>query len=365
MLLYYSIFLPLCISLCIGMYIIPRILLVSARKQLFDEPDDRKVHERPVSRLGGISFLPILLISVCTTMALRMIFDKGFMGFGDQERILLIRMVLLLLGMMVMYLVGVKDDIVGVAYRWKFVAQIFAGLLLPIGGVWVYNLDGLFGFHELPVWAGWLLTVVVVVYITNAINLIDGIDGLASGLAMIAFVFFGLCFAWKGEYLMTTLSFGMIGVLIPFWMRNVFGNEKRGRKIFMGDTGSLTLGYLLSFLVISLSMQGGTMYPEGMLMVCMGPLVIPLLDVAYVVYIRIKNGKNPFKPDKNHIHHRLLRTGIGPHCVLVVLLAASLLFMALNMAGVWAGMSLTLILCVDVGLWLLMQLVIFICQKRC
>ena len=129
MLLYYSIFLPLFISLTIGMYVIPRILLVSARRQLFDEPDDRKVHERPVSRLGGISFLPILLISVCTTMALRMIFDTGFMGFGEQERTLLVRMVLLLLGMMVMYLVGVKDDVVGVAYRWKFAAQIFAGLL--------------------------------------------------------------------------------------------------------------------------------------------------------------------------------------------------------------------------------------------
>ena len=363
MLLYYSIFLPLCISLGIGMYIIPRILLVSARRQLFDEPDDRKVHERPVSRLGGISFLPILLISVCTTMVLRMIFDKGFMGFGEQERTLLVRMVLLLLGMMVMYLVGVKDDIVGVAYRWKFVAQIFAGLLLPVGGVWIHGLDGLFGIHELSVWAGWLLTVVVVVYITNAINLIDGIDGLASGLAMIAFVFFGLCFAWKGEYLMTSLSFGMTGVLIPFWGRNVFGNERRGRKIFMGDTGSLTLGYLLSFLVVCLGMQGGTLFPEGMLMVCIGTLVIPLLDVAYVVYVRMKNGKNPFKPDKNHIHHRLLRTGMGAHGVLAVLLAASLLFMALNVAGVWAGMSLTLLLCTDVALWLLMQLVIHLNRK--
>lgn len=362
MLLYISIFLPLCISLCIGMYVIPRILLVSARKQLFDEPDERKVHERPVSRLGGISFLPVLLISVSTTLAVRLGLDAE--ATGDLGSDTLVRMLLMVAGMTVMFLVGAKDDLVGVAYRWKFVAQICAGLLLPVGGLWLHGLDGLFGIYELPAWAGWLLTVFAVVYITNAMNLIDGIDGLASGLSMIAFTVFGLCFAWKGQYLMASLAFGMTGVLIPFWVRNMFGNEKRGRKIFMGDAGSLTLGYLLSFLAVSLSVQGGTVYPSGMLMVCFGTLLIPLLDVAYVVYVRTRNKKNPFKPDKNHIHHRLLRTGMGAHCVLAVLLTASLLFIALNAAGLLLGVSLTLLLCTDITLWLVMQAVIHVMQKQ-
>ena len=355
--LLYSILLPLLISLGIGMYVIPRILLVSARKQLYDEPDERKVHERPVSRLGGFSFLPVLLISFSTTVSLRL--GLGMADADDLENSMLLRMLLLMAGMTVMFLVGAKDDIVGVAYRWKFVAQIGAGLLLPVSGLWIRSLDGLFGIYELPAWAGWLLTVFIVVYITNAVNLIDGIDGLASGLAMIAFTVLGLCFAWKCQYLMVSLAFGMMGVLIPFWVRNVFGNAKRGRKIFMGDAGSLTLGYLLSFLVVCLSMQGGTVYPRGMLMVCMGTLLIPLLDVAYVVYIRLKNGKNPFMPDKNHIHHRLMRTGLGVHGVLVTLLLASLLFMAVNMAGVWYGVGQTLLLCIDVALWLLMQAAIY------
>ena len=362
MLLYISILLPLAISLGIGMYVIPRILLVSARRQLFDEPDERKVHERPVSRLGGISFLPVLLISVSTTLAVRLGMSADYTG--DLENEALIRMLLMVAGMTVMFLVGAKDDLVGVAYRWKFVAQIGAGLLLPLGGVWLHSLDGLFGIYELPAWAGWLLTVFAVVYITNAVNLIDGIDGLASGLSMIAFTVLGLCFAWKGQLLMASLAFGMIGVLIPFWFRNMFGNVRRGRKIFMGDAGSLTLGYLLSFLAVSLSMQGGTVYPEGMLMVCLGTLLIPLLDVACVVYIRLKNGKNPFKPDKNHIHHRLLRTGMGAHCVLAVLLSASLLFIVLNGAGVWLGTDLTLLLGVDVVLWLTMQAAIHVARRR-
>ena len=354
--------LPLFISLGIGMYVIPRILLVSARKQLYDEPDERKVHERPVSRLGGFSFLPVLLISFSTTVALRL--GLGMADAEDLENNTLLTMLLLMAGMTVMFLVGAKDDIVGVAYRWKFVAQIGAGLLLPLSGLWIRNLDGLFGVYELPAWAGWLLTVFIVVYITNAINLIDGIDGLASGLAMIAFTVLGLCFVWKGQYLMVSLAFGMMGILIPFWVTNVFGNAKRGRKIFMGDAGSLTLGYLLSFLVVCLGMQGGTVYPRGMLMICIGVLLIPLLDVAYVVYIRLKNGKNPFMPDKNHIHHRLMRTGMGVHCVLVTLLLASLLFLTVNIVGLRCGVDLTLLFCADIGLWLLMQATIHALQRE-
>ena len=357
-----SIIIPLSISLCIGMYIIPRILLVSARRRLFDEPDGRKVHEQPVSRLGGISFLPVLLISTFTTMAVLMGLDVANNDFFNEK--VFIRMLLLMVGMTVMFLVGAKDDLVGVAYRWKFVAQFFAGLLFPLSGLWIHSLDGLFGIYELPTWAGWMLTVFMVMYITNAINLIDGIDGLASGLSMIAFTVLGLCFAWKCQYLMVSLAFGMTGVLIPFWVRNVFGNASRGRKIFMGDTGSLTLGYLLSILVVNLSILGGTMYPKGIMMVCVGTLIVPLLDVVYVVCIRIRNGKNPFKPDKNHIHHRLLRTGMEAHYVLVTLLVVSFLFIMLNMAGVWLGADLTLLLCSDVALWLMMQLVINTRQKK-
>ena len=169
-------------SALFAVLIIPNILLISYKRRLFDIPDSRKVHKVPVPRLGGLSFLPVILISFCLITAFYYYYiGTPLNGFSAEK--VLCDFLSLMVGSMLLYLVGVRDDLIGVGYRYKFIVQIFAAILLIWPGGWLNSLGGLFGIHTLPAFVGMPLTILAVVYITNAINLIDGIDGLASGLS--------------------------------------------------------------------------------------------------------------------------------------------------------------------------------------
>ena len=211
----------------------------------------------------------------------------------------------LFVGMTLLYLVGVCDDLVGVGYRYKFAVQIVSALLLVLSGNWFGSLGGLFGVYSVPAWVGIPVTVFIVVYITNAINLIDGIDGLASGLCSIALSVLSVIFFIRMQYVYALLAICTLGVLMPFWCYNVFGNANRGHKLFMGDAGSLTLGYVISFLIIHLcvSNQVSPELPNPYMVIAFSTVLVPLLDVIRVVLHRLRNHRNPFLPDKNHFHH--------------------------------------------------------------
>lgn len=194
-----------------------------------------------------------------------------------------------------------------------------------MAGEWFNTLGGLFGIYELPKILGVLFTLFVVVYITNAINLIDGIDGLASGLSSISLFVLGLICMVEGDEIYALLAFSTFGVIVPFWFYNVFGNAKRGHKLFMGDTGSLILGYIISLLVIHLSRADNPEVARHSNMVlAFSTLIVPLFDVVRVVIHRLREKKNPFLPDKNHFHHKLLRTGLRPRAVMVFILFIAL-----------------------------------------
>lgn len=150
-------------------------------------------------------------------------------------------------GLTLLYLSGIKDDLVGLRYRSKFVVQIIAASLIPLSGLWINNLYGLFGIDELTPWLGIPFTILLTVFIVNAINLIDGIDGLASGLSSISLLTLGCLYIYYDQWIYAILAFSTLGVLLPFFYYNVFGKVDRCKKIFMGDTGSLTLGYILAF----------------------------------------------------------------------------------------------------------------------
>lgn len=345
------------IAVFLGMVLIPNILLISYKKKLFDMPGDRKVHSVPIPRLGGISFFPVILISFCLMMGVRC-----YLGFPVEALPVhqtLYEFLFLTVGCMLLYLVGVADDLIGVGYRYKFVIQIMTALLLVLSGNWLDSLDGLLGIYSIPWWAGMPLTVIVIVYITNAINLIDGIDGLASGLSCISLVSLALMLMDREEYIYAMLALATLGVLIPFWFYNVFGNAQRGHKLFMGDAGSLTLGYILSFLVIHLSKSSHpAAFGSGFgLLVVFSTLLVPLLDVVRVVLHRLREKKNPFLPDKNHFHHKLLRTGMRVRLVLVTILLVSVFFILINVF-LSEVVNITLLFVLDVVLWTCLQLVI-------
>ena len=322
-------------AVSLGMVIIPRILVISHKKRLYDVPDARKVHTMPVPRLGGLSFFPVILMSMFMVIGFRLYFwDVNVSGLSFN---MLYEYLFLFVGMTLLYLVGVCDDLVGVGYRYKFAVQIAAAFLLVLSGNWFDSFGGLFGIYSVPVWVGVPFTVFIVVYITNAINLIDGIDGLASGLCCIALSVLSVIFFLRGQYVYALLAICTLGILMPFWCYNVFGNANRGHKLFMGDAGSLTLGYVISFLIIHMSVTNevSPTLSNPYMVIAFSTVLVPLLDVIRVVLHRLREHKNPFLPDKNHFHHKLLRTGMRVRMVMVCIIAISAFFILLNSSLAW------------------------------
>lgn len=344
------------LALLLGLLIIPKILLISYKKRLFDLPDCRKVHTVPIPRLGGISFFPVILMTLCFILGLQV--SWGYpIGSQPADEFLFFTV-----GGMMLFLVGVADDLIGVSYRYKFFIQLLAASLMVCSGEWLNTMGGVFGVDELPYWAGIILTLFIVVYVTNAINLIDGIDGLASGLSCIALLVLGLMCTVQGDYVYALLAFSTFGVIVPFWFYNVFGNARRGHKLFMGDAGSLILGYILSLLAIHLSRTdaGSAAAGGSQLALAFSTLIVPLFDVVRVVMHRLRERRNPFLPDKNHLHHKLLRTGMRPRMVLVAILFIALFFIGLNWLLV-DHIGITALLLLDIVLWILLQMFINRC----
>lgn len=324
-------FICLLVSVVLAGLIIPNIMTIAFRRKLFDEIDERKIHKGVVPRLGGISFLPALLFSFCVVLGCNLRVQTT--GFISMFNISIVPVFFLLCALMLMYLVGIADDLIGVRYRAKFGFQIVAAMLIVMSGTWIKDLYGFLGIESIPTLAGWILTCFLVLYVVNAINLIDGIDGLASGLSAIALIFYSYVFYQAGEYTYAFLAGATLGTLVPFFYYNVFGTVERHNKIFMGDTGSLTIGIVLSFLslrVLDLG-RGNWFGQENILVLAIAPILVPCFDVARVFMHRVRNRRNPFLPDKCHIHHKLLALGYRQWQALVTILAVDAVFILSNL----------------------------------
>ena len=338
-------------SIVIASVIIPRILLIAVRKKLYDIPDARKVHTKAIPRLGGVSFYPTILFSFCSVFAIRILL--GYEVDTTQAEYLIPEYLLLACGITLLYLTGISDDLVGVRYRQKFAIQFICASFLPLSGLWVNNLYGFLGIHEISYWIGIPFTIFTVIFITNAINLIDGIDGLASGLSSVSLLVLGILFLSQELWAYSMLAIATFGVLVPFFYYNVFGSAEHARKIFMGDTGSLTLGYILSFLAIKFSMYNPDIapYTENAIIIAFSTLIIPTFDVIRVVCVRIYNNVSPFEPDKNHIHHKLLSRGISPKRTMVYLILMSTILSAVNIILI-PYVNISLMLLIDTLIWI-------------
>lgn len=330
--------------------VIPQILLIAFRRRLFDEPDERKIHQCVVPRLGGMAFKPVVFFSFVLLLAINV--STGHYELLKEIGAEALPLAYAFCAIIMLYLVGIADDLIGVRYRAKFFIQIVCGIMLVAGGVVLSDFHGLVFLHALPLWLGIPVTVFITVFVINAINLIDGIDGLASGLCSIAFLFYGLTFIWLHQYLYSMLAFATLGVLVPFYYYNVFGKAEKGRKIFMGDTGSLTIGIMLCFLSIQVSHLSASATPRHVnpFVLAFAPLLIPCFDVVRVYLHRVRNGKNPFLPDKNHIHHKLLAIGMRQRTAMVTIVLASTVLTLLNIL-LSAYLGATILLCLDVALW--------------
>ena len=341
--------------------VLPRISLVSFRRRLFDSVDERKLHTAHIPRLGGIAFFPCITV----TVSLAIIGYNLWQGYNILDMDLTNRLLSMLCCLFILYLIGMMDDLIGVRYRSKFVVQILCGILLVISGLCFDNLYGLFGIYVIPYYIGVPFTVFVIVYILNAINLIDGIDGLASGLSIIAFLAFGCMFIRLQWWMYAFISLAAFGVLLPFFYYNVYGKIHRGRKIFMGDTGSLTIGMLLAVMAIRLSMSHPmkeSVFP-GVIVTAFSFLIVPMLDVVRVVLHRWRNRKPLFLPDKNHIHHKFIALGMSQRKAMACIIALALAFAVVNVFLIHYLTTTTLFL-LDVALWTVLHCYITIKIKR-
>lgn len=339
------------LSVLLSWLILPRILVVAFRKRLFDLPDARKIHTAAIPRLGGLSFVPTIFFTLAFTLGLRYLW--GYPIATPVAGYIIPEFCFLVCGLTLLYLSGIKDDLVGLRYRSKFLVQAIAALFFPLSGLWINNLYGLFGIYALSPWLGIPFTLFIVVFLTNAINLIDGIDGLASGLSSVALAVLGAHFLYAGLWLYATLAFSTLGVLLPFFYYNVFGQAERCKKIFMGDTGSLTLGYILSFLAIRYSAYNPELAPfaDKAIVVAFATLIVPVFDVIRVIMVRLRTRQPLFSPDKNHIHHKFLAMGCSPRRAMLSIVLMACLFSGITIL-LAPYIDATLLLAADIALWI-------------
>lgn len=305
----FYILLSLVIGFVIVTYTIPRIIFISNQKKLFDVPNERSAAKKITPTLGGIGIFTGFYISLIVTL-------------NDYD---IHNLTGLLLASVIMFLVGMKDDLIGLSARRKMAFQILTALyLIFLGGVRIDHLHGILGINELDMLSSSLITLLAIVGIVNAYNLIDGIDGLASGIGILISIVYGVLFMAAGQFDYTIASFSLTGSLVAFFFYNVFG---RTNKIFMGDTGSLTLGVVFAFLTIKyLALPESTHYIIGSPVVALSIMIVPVVDTIRVMAIRIRQGRSPFSPDMNHIHHQLLRLTGNNH------LHSSLIMIVTNLA---------------------------------
>ena len=336
------------ISLLATAYLIPKILLISIRKHLIDQPNARKVHTCVSSRLGGVAFFPAIFFAIGVTVSVFSRFDTNVM-----ENFMTASFIMVMCACVLLYLIGIADDVVGVSWRIKFVFQIMAAGLVTLSGTWVNNLYGICGIWEISAWVGVPLTIFLIVFVINAVNLIDGIDGLASGLSCVALLFLGILFLYEGKETSSLLAFTTLGALIPFFYYNVFGIAKKRYKIFMGDTGALVIGLILSILTVKfacLVRKEGVEMAYPFIVVSFSVLLVPGFDVIRVVLHRYRMGQPLFLPDKNHIHHKFLALGCSHRKAMFTILALASLFIILNMA-LCLYININVLIMLDVVLW--------------
>ena len=289
---------PILASILIGAFLvtvsIPIIVRVSRAKNLVDVPNERKVNKTVIPNLGGIALFLGITIS-----SLLCIYQYDFKDLRY-----------VVFAMIVMFFIGIKDDILDISARKKFMVQFLtAFVLILLGGIRFTNLHGVLGLYEINYLLSFIISSIAIVGIMNAVNLIDGIDGLATLLGFLVSSFFGAFFFWWDQVPYAVLCFAVAGSLSAFFFYNVFGREN---KIFMGDTGSLILGCLFSIFIIKFNeftLSGSEMMNSSSPAISMAVISIPLFDMLRVFALRILQGKSPFYPDKNHIHHKLLNLG--------------------------------------------------------
>lgn len=350
----------ICISLitsCIISYVANLLVLKFAhKKRLYDSFDERKIHKGNIPRLGGVAIsLATILTIIITGIYVRFWGDFKFAVYiGTHVELIFFAVIALFL----VTITGFFDDLIGFRYRTKFLAQISAGVLVCYSGFWINNFHGLFGLYHLNIYQGWILTIFTVVLITNAINFIDGIDGLAGTLCLFFFVFYFVVAFTYTQLAVQIITIPVIGSLVPFLYFNIFGKVEKKNKIFMGDTGSLFVGFLVSVICIDITNNANNILGATPIAVAYCPLIVPCFDLARVVLSRLYESRNPFKADKTHLHHLILSIVKSQRKTLFAIITLALLITTASILLSY-DFNVNLVFMFDVLIWVMVMMVIY------
>ncbi len=296
---------------------IPVVMQVAEKKKLYDIPDERKLHTRLIASLGGVGIFAAFILA--SLLSIQGSINPEFQAYFAAA--------------IVIFFLGLKDDIMILSASKKFVGQLLAAsIIIHLGDLRLDSLHGLFGVEKVSEGFGLAITYLTIIVVMNSFNLIDGVDGLAASLGILSMIVFGIYFFFADMQAYALLSFAMAGSLTAFIIFN-----HHPAKIFMGDSGSLMVGMINSILVIKFILVAdkplATVPMNAVVAIGFAILIIPLLDTLRVFSVRIINGRSPFSPDRNHIHHLLLDRGLNHAAVTFTCVAINVLFILLAYFG--------------------------------
>ncbi len=294
-------------------FLIPKIIKVVNHKSLMDSPNARSSHKHLTPTFGGASFFAILII----TLLLIQMLDLNNLSLNITA------------GLTILLFTGLKDDLVVISAKAKLLGQFIAVILFLFNtSFYEINLHGFLSIYETGPYVGYVVTVFIMLSIINAFNLIDGIDGLAASIGIISLVMYAVIFFFLKEYYFILICASLIGSLLAFLRFNLSSKK----KIFMGDTGSLIIGFIVSVMTIKfltadqVSLIELSFIPQNSIFVACSILIFPLFDTIRILMVRISNKKHPLLADKNHIHHVLLDHGNSHIKTSILISSFSLLF---------------------------------------
>lgn len=297
---------------------IPLLCVLASKTGFIDQPGGRKRHERAIPPVGGLAIFPVFIVLVFLT------------GHGPGE-------IWFILGLILLLITGVVDDGYSLPAWLKLAAQFAAAFMLVVpGGLRVDELGDLFGAGFL--WTGWMavpFTIISITLMVNAVNLIDGLDGLAGGMGLIVVVWLGICsFIYDNSEgrIMTVILAGTLSGFLVYNLRHRF---RRRASVFLGNSGSLGLGFTLAWLTIGLSQSpGAVIRPISVAWL----LALPIYDICGQFARRISLGRHPFDPDRHHFHHHFLYAGLSDGQATAVILSVSFLMGLVGVGGIWIGL---------------------------
>lgn len=350
----FLIFVPFIIGILLGSYIVPRLMLVSIKDDWAQMPNELDKKSYTALQIAGLSVFPVLILTLCLSFLTPMCL--GNMKYAFTAYYMVPRILQVLAGMTLLFVAGLKYDMSGTSSFTRFLAIFLASCLFPLSGLCITNLNGLFGIHEIPMWAGAVLTVLISMNLIEMMKLLDGMDGLTSGTSVIVLSLFIPLFINSPSITPAVVSACALGVVLPYFIMKK--SSKKWQKSIMGNSGSYILGYIIAYVVITLFCRSGSIYADGTQLLVFSIIMMPMLDVLRVVGSRARDGRSLNMPDRNQINYKIMRTGLPSWASFPIYFALILFYSGTTYVLLRYGIDINIILLIDVSLWVISELVL-------